>query len=315
MMNFLRSLGRRYLDTTLNTGGGFVTRILDRPGHWMSQDELDKLSADLREIASHTLASGSLTYGVFSADRERLEHSVITLVTRKSDGKPIAFNALVLMDIPLNGAVTRVLHLGLVMVDPNERSKGFSWVLYGLTCLLLLLRNGLRPIHISNVTQVPAVVGMVSETFSNVFPSPHNTVPRDFKKLQLARGIMKDHRHVFGVGADAEFDEATFVISNAYTGGSDDLKKTYEQATKHRDEAYNTFCAERLDYVRGDDVLQLCQIDLNAAKRFVTRTVPRASLAGVAVLTGLVLLRRAILPVLHWFNPRKNFGILRPHKS
>ena len=40
------------------------------------------------------------------------------------------------------------------MVDPDARSRGFSWVLYGLTCVLLFVRNGLRPLYVSNVTQV-----------------------------------------------------------------------------------------------------------------------------------------------------------------
>ena len=132
----------------------------------MKAAELEQLSSDLRLVASKTLKAGSLTYGVFSGDRSRLEHSIITIVYRRSDGRPIAFNALALMEISLAGKPYEVLHLGLVMVDPDERSRGLSWILYGLTCFLMFLRNQLRPIWISNVTQVPAVVGMVAEAFS-----------------------------------------------------------------------------------------------------------------------------------------------------
>ena len=139
------------------------------------------------------------------------------------------------------------------------------------------------------MTQVPAVVGMVSETFSDVYPRPGDGPPKDFAKLQLARGIMKGHRHVFGVGDDAVFDEHSFVIENSYTGGSDNLKKTFDEAPKHRDDAYNTFCKERLDYQRGDDFLQIGKIDLNAVRRYITRTVPRELLAGVSALTAMSL--------------------------
>ena len=103
---------------------------------------------------------------------------------------------------------------------------------------------------------------MVSQTFSDVFPSPHPDARQSFAHLQLARGIMSRHRAVFGVGEDAGFDETRFVITNAYTGGSDALKKTFEAAPKHRDEQYNVFCARELDYARGDDVLHLGRIDL-----------------------------------------------------
>ena len=129
------------------------------------------------------------------------------------------------MPVELDGEPAEVTHLGLVMVDPDERGQGLSWVLYGLTALVLFARDGLRPKWISNVTQVPAVVGMVCETFSDVFPSPHPDARQSFAHLQLARGIMRRHRAVFGVGDDAGFEEARFVITNAYTGGSDALEK------------------------------------------------------------------------------------------
>jgi hypothetical protein len=61
----------------------------------------------------------------------------------------------------------------------------------------------LRQKWISNVTQVPSVVGMVSQTFSDVFPSPHPDARQSFAHLQLARGIMSRHRAVFGVGEEA----------------------------------------------------------------------------------------------------------------
>lgn len=157
----------------MRVSDGYETRVVERPGRWMTAADLEQLSSDLRLVASKTLEAGSLTYGVFSGDRTRLEHSIITIVYRRSDGRPIAFNALALMEISLAGKPYEVLHLGLVMVDPDERSRGLSWILYGLTCFLMFLRNQLRPIWISNVTQVPAVVGMVAEAFTNVFPGPH----------------------------------------------------------------------------------------------------------------------------------------------
>ena len=228
----LGSIGRRHMDLTLRSGADRVVRILERPGLWMEQGDLETLSADLRRVASRTLHAGSLTYGVFAADRSRMAESILTLVYRR-DGTPVAFNALAVMEVNTLPEPTEVLHLGLVMVDPEERSKSLSWVLYGLTCFLIFFRRQFRPVWISNVTQVPAVVGMVSGMFSNVWPGP-SAGRRTLTHLMLARRIMAHHRHVFGVGQDAGFDEDRFVITNAYTGGSDDLKKTWDQAPKHR---------------------------------------------------------------------------------
>jgi len=311
----VRALFQSELDLTLTTGNQFETRIVERPGKWMSQEHLAELSEDLRTVASKTLARGSLNYGIFSGDQERLKSTIITLVRRKDTGQPVAFNALAVMDITSMAEPMEVLHLGLVMVDPDQQSRGLSWILYGLTCILLFFRNQMRPLWVSNVTQVPAIVGMVAETFSDVFPTPQRREQRSLQHLLLARTIMTDHRHVFGVGADAEFDEDRFVITNAYTGGSDDLKKTFSEASHHRDEIYNAFCQEMLDYDRGDDVLQLGQIDLATAVGYLKNSVPRSSLASVGVSLVAMMLQRLILPAIHWFDNSRHFGTLRPRKD
>ncbi|HCP82566.1 MAG TPA: hypothetical protein DIT67_13715 [Octadecabacter sp.] len=309
----LKSLRREYMDVTLRNGRARMVRIMERPGRWMSETQLNALTADIRTIAAKTLDEGSLTYGVFAGDRDRMRDTIITLVTLK-DGTPIAFNALAVMTLETQPEPVDVLHLGLVMVDPDLRSGGLSWVLYGLTCFLLFVRNQFRPLWISNVTQVPAVVGMVSEMFSDIWPKP-NAERRTLNHLLMARRIMGNHRHVFGVGPDAEFDETRFVIANAYTGGSDDLKKTWDEAPKHRDVAFNDFCEAELDYARGDDVLQLGRMDLPAIRRYLTREVPKTAVIGVLSTAVFVALRRLILPVLYWSDSTRPFSILRPVKG
>ncbi|PMY00842.1 hypothetical protein, partial [Pseudomonas sp. GW460-13] len=88
----------------------------------------------------------------------------------RDSGQAIAFNALSVMPIEIKGRPAEAIHLGLVMVDPGYRTQGLSWVLYGLTCILLFFRRGLRPIWISNVTQVPAIIGKVAEVFVTAYP-------------------------------------------------------------------------------------------------------------------------------------------------
>src|SRR5437762_8122262 len=259
---WLKAFSQETLDHTLRTHTGLQNRIIESPGLSLSQEDLDALAADLRSIAGKTLPAGSLTYGIFSGERERLSRAIVTLIREEATGRPIAFNALSVMSVELDGEPQQVTHLGLVMIDPDVQGQGLSWVLYGLTTLVLFARDGFRPKWISNVTQVPAVFGMVCDTFSDVYPSPDANARQSFAHLQLARGIMREHRAVFGVGDEAGFDEQRFVVTDAYTGGSDALKKGYDVAPKHRDERYNAFCERELDYIRGDDLLQLGRVDL-----------------------------------------------------
>lgn len=310
-MLWLRGLFQSHLDLAFSPARGVETRIVDRPGLWMAPDALARLVEDIRTVAAETLPVGELTYGVLGGDPERLKASVLTVVYDKERKRPIAFNALAWMPVGLRGRATDVLHMGLVMVSPTARSQGLSWILYGLTCFLLFARGGMRPIWISNVTQVPAVVGMVTESFAHVHPTPDNA-PQTFDHLMLARQIMRGHRHVFGVGPDAGFDETRFVITNAYTGGSDDLKKTFEQATKHRQQKYNDLCAGALDYARGDDFLQIGQVNMAAAQKYAFAEVPRESLPGLVMSGAFLGLQSIFLPLIHWLDAKKPWGSLRP---
>jgi hypothetical protein len=278
----------------------------------MGAGESANLVADLRTVARATVPGETLDYGVLTGGQERLDHAILTVLYDSRTRQPVAFNALSVMDVTLHGRAAEVIHLGLVMVDPSLRSHGLSWVLYGLTCLVLFVRRQLRPLWLSNVTQVPAIVGMVSETFSDVFPNPGPDAHCSFEHLVLAREIMQRHRYVFGVGEEAGFDEKRFVITNAYTGGSDNLKKSFDVAPKHRDDVYNMFCRRELDYERGDDVLQLCRLDLGTAQRFVLKDIPRRSLPSVAATLAVVALNRLLLPVIHWLSADRPWGILRP---
>jgi hypothetical protein len=184
---WLKALSQPTIDLTLRTHPCLSTRIVESPGLSLPPAELDALSSQLRVIARKTLPCDSLTYGVLSGKRGAMTRAIVTLICEETTGRPIAFNALSVLDVELDGQPIQVTHLGLVMVDPDAQGQGLSWVLYGLTALALFARDGLRPKWISNVTQVPAVVGMVSESFSDVFPSPHPAARRSFAPAIGAR--------------------------------------------------------------------------------------------------------------------------------
>jgi hypothetical protein len=300
----------RYLDLTMSLHRDVRVRVIERPGLWMQRREIDTLLATLRGIVVEGIGN-DLQYGVLSGDMQRLCNAVITVVYDRKNGRAVAFNALSYMPIQIRGQPTEALHLGLVMVDPAYRAKGMSWILYTLTCVLMFFRRGLRPLWISNVTQVPSVVGKVAEGFVNAYPNPFAPTRRSFDHLVVAREIMAHHRHVFGVGAEAGFDEERMVITNAYTGGSDNLKKTFEQAPKHRDERVNELCARELDYDRGDDFLQIARLDLGSARTYLLKEVPRNSLPGLLYQLAFVFVGSTLLPIVHWLNPHEAMGDLR----
>jgi hypothetical protein len=312
---WLKALLQRQLNLPVKLSRTHRAHVYERPGSWMSDAERAGLAAALREVAKASLPAGDLDYGVFLEDSGALDRAVITLIRERDTGRPVAFNALALLDMDHRGRPVTVTHLGLVLIDPDTRGKGFSWALYGLTTLLLLARNQLRPFWISSVTQVPAVVGLVSEGFSDVFPAPGSGNVRRFDHVALARQIMRWHRAAFGVSEDARFDEARFVIEDSYRGGSDHLKKRFEDAPHHREAVYNDYCAAELDYARGDDVLQIGQMNLGAARRYLLQDVPRHSLPAILGAAAFLMVQRVTLPLLYWLTPGRQWGRLRPWRG
>jgi hypothetical protein len=311
----IRKLSRRYLDLEITVARNLRARVVERPGLWMPADDLHDIVEEMRTVAASTLDGSSLDYGVLTGNIDRLDHSILTVLYEGESNRPVAFNALALIPLNVGGKPVDVLHTGLVMVDPNFRSQRLSWVLYGLSVMLTFFHGQLRPLWISSVTQVPTVFGMVSESFDDVFPSGSSDARRSYSHLTVARQIMADHRHVFGVADEAGFDAERFVITNAYTGGSDNLKKTFGDAPKHRTALYNDVCGAELDYDRGDDFLQIGQFRLPTARRYLLRSVPRRSLGAILYPALFLLAGSVLLPMLHWFSSSTQFRDLRPWKA
>ena len=307
----LATFRRSHLDETVAARGGFRIRILERPGRWMPPDRLARVVEDLQTVVGRCIPEGALGYGAASGDEDRLGRSILTIVYDR-DGRPVGFNALSILECELRGRPVDVLHLGLVMVDPGVRAAGLSGLLYGLTCFLVFARRQLRPLWVSNVTQVPAVFGMVADNFANVYPTSNPADRQTFDHLHLARQIMAHHRQAFGVGPEAEFDETRSVIKDAYTGGSDNLKKYFDDAPKHRDPVHNETCQRELDYARGDDFLQLGQFTLQIASRYFTRSAKVISPGALAMQFGARVLQSLVAPALQWFCPDVPWGELRP---
>jgi hypothetical protein len=311
MVLALDALRRRHLDVRFRTRRGARAHVVERPGEWMSPADQESLVDDLRRVVRAGVGDAGLDYGVF-ASSEVLKRAVITVIYAEGTGRPVAFNVLQVLECELHGRPEEVLHLGLVMIDPEYRQSGLTGALYGITCFLISARRQMRPFWISNVTQVPLVFGIVGEFVEDVFPRARPGARRSFAHLQLARQLVARHRAAFGVGPEAEFDEDRFILRNSYTGGSDNLRKTFAEATPYRDEVVNTICREQLDYARGDDFVQLGRFTFSVARRYLTRSA--ALISPLALLThGAMLLGESfVAPALQWLTPGVAMGAVRP---
>ena len=261
----------RLIDLRIPLRRGLQFRLVERPGLGLAGRDLHRLVEDLRSVADHCVPHGRLRYGVLSGDQMRLEQSVIAVIYDRDTGRAMGFNAMSTLEIDLGGRTVNVLHAGLCMVDPTCRSRGLTFLMSAAPPILALFRNRLRPLWVTNVTQVPAAAGVFAEGAEAVYPAPGHDVAPSESHSEVASQLMARHRGVFGVGADATFDAQAFVIQNSYTGGSEGLKKTLDQCRKHRDPRVNDLCTARLDYQRGDDLLQVGRVTPRLCVRLAGR--------------------------------------------
>ena len=251
-----------------------VCTIRERPGRCQDTTKQTALQRDLDTVAC-SASAGPLDYGVFSDDPDRFRNRLIAFAHDALTHEPVGFVAMPLLEIHLNGTRTQLAHLGLAMVDERRQCTGIVSLLYGLCGLYLLARNRGRPMWISNVSQIPRVIGAVCEHFDCVYPGPAPSTVASPEHRSIADTLMRSHRATFGVAEEAGFDPERFVITDAYTGGSDALKKPYTSDIEHSDARYNAFCRDWLDYDRGDDFLQIGRVSIFTVARFVAHGVHR----------------------------------------
>lgn len=238
------------------------------PGRWMSDGELDRLRAEIHDLTRRAL--GRLPdYGVYLEDRRPFENRFVTIARSVADGQVVGFTAMVRWEIQLpdRRAPEPVVHLGLVLVDPELRGRKIMYGMYHRPLTRYFVNRGARRLWITSASMEPVIVGSVADSFSRVFPHYLGSGSPSSAQLAIARTFLESHGHEIGLWSGASFDARQFVIRGSALGASASLIVPYERSARYRVEACNEFCRRTLDYARGDEFLQVGQVDLAAVAR------------------------------------------------
>jgi hypothetical protein len=304
----LRSLFKLAREVLFPTRAGFITirlaqrmtlELYDRPGAWASDTELESITHDLRSVYARAMAGTVAEYGALRGERADMARRVISII-RDADGRALAFCAQARLRVKFGNVIEDVIHLGLVSIDPDYHRRGLQGVLYALPVIYLFFLEGMARLYFTNVTQVPAIIGQCEDYFFDVYPSSKAHAHQQFHHRRIATTVYEQYRSVFGVGDDSVLLPETQIIRNAYTGGSDLLKKTFAQCAQHRREAVNELCRQQLDYDRGDDFIQVGWMDYLAGLSFFEAHGGTSLVRRMSIRALVWWLRLSVIPLMRW---------------
>ncbi len=271
-----------------NPRADLYAKTLRFPGAWMSDSELEELHSELCALSDRCLGQVP-EYGVYVKSRRPYRSRIITLVFSRADDRPIAFSAMVLWHVQLDGESRPrpVLHLGLVLVAPEYRGRKIMYWTYHKPLFWFFVKRAFRPFWITSTTMEPVILGSVADSFSRVHPHyrPRSAPGPTAAHRTIARAFIAEHGHEIGMWEGAEFDEENFVIRGSSLGACRSLMLGYEDTAKYRVEECNAFCRRLLDYSRGDEILQVGRVDLATMFRSFWWTLSKARHRLRALLT------------------------------
>ncbi len=249
---------------------GHSLEVLIRPGRTHSAARLRALVDELRACAAASFEAEAPNYQALSGRKEDLERAVIG-IARRPDGDLAAFSTCVLL--PVEG-IGDVFHLGLTCVRPEDRSAGLTHRLLARTCLTYVLQaKPLGRVWVSNVACVLSSLGNVALHFDDVHPSPFRAKAPSPEHVRIAEAISTHFREPVAIDAAAEFDPATFVMRGSVPGTVFE-KREADQRYHHRNTHLNTWYSDRMDFTRGDEVVQVGTMSaIGALRHLVKRTL------------------------------------------
>jgi hypothetical protein len=245
------------------------------PGTWMDDADLERLRGELEGVARDRLGVVP-AYGVFLPGRMPYANRIVTLLYRRDGEPPLGFSAMVHCPVVHAGEAIDVLNLGLAVTRQSAARMAPLWPLYMQPLRRYYTDRAFRAFWIGAFTAKPLAIGAIADTFSEVHPNYRRPATPDALQLAIARRFFGQWRGESGVGADAAFDEASFVVRAGTDEPSAPLRRRFAELPMSRVAAANEFCRRTLDHDRGDELLMVGKLDGWAVLRALRwRLAPR----------------------------------------
>lgn len=222
--------------------------MYNRPGLWMKKKQLIKIQNRMIAIAKKRLGAKPL-FGIY--DRlDVFQNKFITFCSKEKND--LCFNA---MSYIGHYNSHNVIHMGATCCIAGN--KGIMSMTYFWGLLFLRMRHHARKIYVTGITHTPRLLGIMNNLFSDVYPNPfqNGAGPKPYH-YDLVELFMNTYRHEWDLVNEPVIDKR-FILEGFRRQKDNSIlyPDTVRTVPRHRNNAYNKYCYDNLDFARGDEFI------------------------------------------------------------
>ena len=233
----------------------YTVDVLDRPGQTLPESTRRSLQQEFRTLAAACL-DPLPDYQCISSAPDALDDKLIVVVRVRQTKRMVAFTSAIYLRMSLtrDAAKSTVLHTGLTCVSPDSRRQSLISLLFYHLCAYLRTRpEFVGGLWITSASATLSALGFISQYATDVYPSLGQAAPSE-THLRIGRAIITHHHHDLHFSANAQLNEATFVV-RGHAACFD--KDPGNSQNSHRDSEINEFYRELLARDQDSSILQV----------------------------------------------------------
>lgn len=238
----------------------YVLRYYYKPFFWMSSEELASLQSRLDKVNKES--GKNFNYGIFDPKNQESFYKNSMICIMELNGEPAGFFYNVIME-----GEFKIVHQGLVLISKNV---GENLLYYPYVQSNRLIWEQIGDFYISNISSVPSIIGQVSTTYDQVWPSPYLNLdrPEDKNYIVVCEVLFKNYvKKFFPFPEEISLNKKRFVISSKVKEMGFD--SNFRNLSRHPKLEVNLFCQFWIDYEKSEDIIQV--------GRFTKQTIERNS--------------------------------------
>ncbi len=239
---------------------GYTLKYYFEPGKNQDDNNLNQIIDDLNYV--NRLSKRNLEYGIFNEKLNFNEKkdflNKIILCVFYLEKEPVGFFYQFLIESNKE-TKNMVCHLGLVLIAKN---KGTNIMEYAYRYSILKIYEKYGKCYITNISAVPAIIGIVTKVYDKVWPSHNSKVRNPYKPYKKIVSSLVDNyaKKVFPNPDKIELDYHRFVLRlNSRECGFED---NFFKLPKYDNMPVNVFCYTWLDYNNGEEIVQVGELNM-----------------------------------------------------